>query len=87
MTLVDLDTEAIRDAAKNMHSKGSEIEAAVQNVDQKITGMRSFKSPRIMRDIDTWDSLKNSFKSELDNLLAAADELAAAAQANEDANV
>lgn len=83
---ISVETQAMFDAAKNMETKGAEIESAIQVVDSAIGNLRDMKSDRLERGITNWDSLKTTFKSTLEELLAAAKELAAAAQANEDAN-
>ena len=83
---LSLETQAMFDAAKNMDTKSGEIQSEIQAIDNAISNLRGMKSPRLTRDIESWDSIKTTFKSTLDELLAAAKELAAAAEANEDAN-
>jgi hypothetical protein len=81
-----LNTADIQAASQQLKTKGSEMEAAIQAAESSISPLRSFKSPRISRDLEAWDNIKTTFKQSLENLLQAADELAKAAADNEAAN-
>jgi len=81
-----LNTADIQAASQQLKAKGSEMESAIQAAESSISPLRSFKSPRISRDLEAWDSIKTTFKQSLENLLQAADELAKAAADNEAAN-
>lgn len=81
-----LNTAEIQAASQLLKTKGSEMETAIQVADSSIAPLRNFKSPRISRDLEAWDSIKTTFKQSLESLLQAADELAKAAADNEAAN-
>lgn len=83
---ISLVTEEIRSASQRLRTEGQNMESAVQTADNAVSPLRDFQSPRLVRDLETWDSLKTSFRSALEQLLQAADELVAAAEANEAAN-
>lgn len=83
---IRLVTDEIRASAQRLRAEGQNMEGAVQSADNAISPLRGFQSPRLVRDIETWDSLKTSFRSALEQLIQAADELVAAAEANETAN-
>ena len=81
-----LNTADIEHAGQQMRTKAGEMEEAVQNTDNSISPLRDFKSPRIVRDLENWDNLRQNFSTALQNLLEASDELVAAARDNEAAN-
>lgn len=81
-----LNTGDIQAASQQLKSKASEMESAIQAAESSISPLRSFKSPRIVRDLGAWDEIKATFLKNLQNLLDAADELARAAADNEAAN-
>jgi len=81
-----LNTGDIQNAATQLKNKASDMETAVQTAENAISPLRSFKSPRISRDLEAWDSIRSTFEKTLQNLLEAADELVKAAEANETAN-
>ena len=81
-----LNTGDIQSASNQLKTKGDEMESAIAAADSAISPLRSFKSPRIVRDLEAWDSIKATFKTTLEELLAAANELAHAAADNEAAN-
>ncbi len=76
----------IQAASQQLKTKASEMESAIQSAESSISPLRSFKSPRISRDLGAWDEIKGTFLKNLQNLLDAADELARAAADNEAAN-
>ncbi|NMC34708.1 MAG: hypothetical protein GYA36_19975 [Veillonellaceae bacterium] len=81
-----LNTGDIQNAATQLRNKASDMESAIQTAETAINPLRSFKSPRISRDLEAWDSIKSTFDKALQSLLEAADELVKAAEANEAAN-
>jgi hypothetical protein len=81
-----LNTADIQAASQKLKAKASEMESAIQEAETAISPLRSFKSPRIERDLGAWDEIKSTFLKNLQNLLDAADELARAASDNEAAN-
>ncbi len=81
-----LNTGDIQTAATQLKNKASDMESAIQTSENSISPLRSFKSPRIVRDLEAWDSIKSTFEKTLQSLLEAADELVKAAEANEAAN-
>ena len=81
-----LNTADIQAASQQLKTKASEMESAIQSAESSISPLRSFKSPRISRDLGAWDEIKGTFLKNLQNLLDAADELARAAADNEAAN-
>ena len=81
-----LNTADIEHAGQQMRAKAAEMEEAIQNTDRSISPLRDFISPRISRDLETWDSLRQNFSTALQNLLEAADELLNAARDNEGVN-
>jgi uncharacterized protein YukE len=86
MPQISLVTEDIRAAAQKLRTKSEEMNSAIQTANSAINPLRDFKSNRINRDVADWDNLKGQFQKALDALLKSADELVAAAVANEDAN-
>lgn len=83
---VKLNTADIQSASQQLKTKASEMESAIQAAESSISPLRSFMSPRIVRDLESWDEIKTIFLKNLQNLLSAADELARAAADNETAN-
>jgi hypothetical protein len=81
-----LNTGDIQNAANQLKAKASDMESAIQTAENSISPLRSFKSPRISRDLEAWDTIKSTFEKNLQVLLEAADELVKAAEANEIAN-
>ncbi len=81
-----LNTADIQAASQQLKTKASEMESAIQAAESSISPLRSFKSPRVVRDLEAWDEIKATFLKNLENLLSAADELAKAAADNETAN-
>jgi hypothetical protein len=81
-----LNTADIQSASNQLKTKASEMESAIQAAENSISPLRSFKSPRVVRDLEAWDEIKNMFLKNLENLLNAADELARTAADNEAAN-
>ena len=86
MTQITLNTAELREAATRFKGEASEMESAVASADGSFAPCRDHISARIQRDVEAWDSIKAKFKTTLEELLAAADELVAAAVANEEAN-
>lgn len=83
---LQLNTGDIQAASQQLKTKAGDMEAAIADAERAISPLRGFRSPRISRDLETWDSLRNNFKSALEALLAAGEELAKAAMDNEAAN-
>lgn len=81
-----LNTGDLEAAANQLKNKASEMESAIHAADSSISPLRSFKSPRIARDVEAWDSIKTAFEKTLQNLLESADELVKAAQENASVN-
>jgi hypothetical protein len=79
-------TEDIQNASEQLKSRGADMESAIQAADTAINPLRSFKSPRVERDLESWDNIKSAFKQSLETLIEAAQELARAAADNETAN-
>ena len=83
---ISLNTGDIESAAQQLKTKAGEMEQAIQTAESSISPLRSMKSPRIVRDLETWDSLKKNFETALQSLLEASNELVKAAEANVSAN-
>ncbi len=81
-----LNTSDIQAAAQQLKSKSSEVESAIQTMETAISPLRSFKSPRIARDLEAWDETKAVFLQHLQTLLGSAEEIARAGMDNEAAN-
>lgn len=81
-----LNTADIQSASQQLKNKASEMESAIQAAESSISPLRSFVSPRIVRDLEAWDEIKTTFRKNLESLISAADELARAAADNEAAN-
>jgi uncharacterized protein YukE len=86
MTMIKVDTEALRAASARLKSEGSQMESAIQSADAAINPCRDMQSQRVLRDVEAWDTIKAKFNASLQELLAAADEITQAAIANEVAN-
>ena len=82
-----LNTGDIQNAATQLKNKASDMESAIQTAENAISPLRGFKSPRITRDLEAWDTIKSTFEKSLSNLLDSADELVRAAEANETSNL
>ena len=83
---IRVNTADIEHAGQQMRAKAGEMEDAIQNTENSINPLREMVSPRISRDLEAWDSLRQNFSTALQNLLEASDELLAAARANEEVN-
>jgi hypothetical protein len=81
-----LNTGEIEKASAQLKSRAADMESAIQAAQTAISPLRSFKSPRVERDLAAWDELKSVFLKNLQNLLEAADELTRGVKANEAAN-
>ena len=81
-----LNTSDIQASSQQLKAKASEIESVIQNVETSISPLRSFRSPRIQRDLEAWDETKASFLKHLQTLLNVSDESARSAADNEAAN-
>jgi hypothetical protein len=81
-----LNTSDIQAASQQLKSKSIEVEAAIQNMETAINPLRSFKSPRIARDLEAWDETKTILLKHLQVLLDSAEEVTRAAIDNEAAN-
>lgn len=81
-----LNTADIQNASSQLKSRAADMESAIQTAENAISPLRGFKSPRIERDLSSWDEIKSTFLKNLQNLLESADELARAAADNESAN-
>lgn len=81
-----LNTADIQNASSQLKSRASDMQSAIQTAENAISPLRSFKSPRISRDLSAWDEIKATFLKNLETLLESADELAKAAADNEAAN-
>ena len=81
-----LNTGDIQNASSQLKSRGAEMESAIQTMETAISPLRSFKSPRVERDLGAWDQIKSTFLKTLESLIENADELARAAADNEAAN-
>ena len=73
---IHLNTGDIESASQQLKAKGSEMESAISAADAAISPLRSFQSPRIVRDLEAWDNVKTTFRQVLENLLQDAQELA-----------
>lgn len=83
---LSMNTADIQNASSQLKSRASDMESAIQTAENAIGPLRSFRSPRIERDIVAWDEIKATFLKNLEILLESADELARAAADNETAN-
>jgi hypothetical protein len=83
---ISVETEAIRDASAKLREKAGEMRDAVQTADNAVGPLREMTSPRIEQDIVDWEDIKKAFLANLENLVAAAEELYKAAEANDIAN-
>lgn len=81
-----LNTADIQNASSQLKGRAADMESAIQTAENAISPLRSFKSPRVERDLSAWDEIKATFLKNLQGLLEAADELARAAADNEAAN-
>jgi RNA-binding protein YhbY len=81
-----LNTSGIQNASQQLRSKAVELESAIRIAEGEISPLRSFVSPRIERDLSSWDEIKVTLLKNLQNLIDSADELARAAADNEAAN-
>jgi uncharacterized protein YukE len=81
-----LNTPEMRAAATKFKAEASEMEGAVQSADAAFAPCRDFKSKKIARSTEHWDSLKATFKRNLEELVAAADALVKAAEGFEAAD-
>ena len=81
-----MNTGEIETAAQQLKNKAGEMEQAIQTAENSISPLRSFKSPRLTRDLAAWDSLKKNFETALQSLIEASEELVKAAEANVSAN-
>ena len=87
MPKYNVDTDAIRTAGGQLRNKAAqEVEAAVQAADSAIAPCRSMQSPRVLRDVETWDTLRASLRTAIENLAQAGQELDKLAQDVEAAN-
>ena len=84
---LQLNTHDIQDAATQLKNKAADMESAIQTAETSISPLRGFRSPRISRDLEAWDTIKSTFERTLENLLEAANELVKAAEDNEAANL
>lgn len=81
-----LNTADIQNASSQLKNRAEDMRSAIQTAENAISPLRSFKSPRISRDLGTWDEIKATFLKNLETLVESAEELARAAEANETAN-
>ncbi len=79
---IKLTPEEIKSVATQLQSKGEEIDQAVSAADGQVGNIRSMESPRLGRDIETWDRLKASIKEATSALRDAAKELNNLAEEN-----
>lgn len=81
-----LNTPDIRAAASKFNAEAGEMQAAVQAAEATFSPLRSFKSQKIARSAQHWDSLKATFNKNLEELVAAANALVNAAEGFEAAD-
>ena len=81
-----LTPEEIVQVTNQLNAKAEEIDSATQAADQAVGGIRDMESPRLQRDIETWDNLKASIKEAVQALLDASQELKNLAEQNTEVN-
>lgn len=86
MTDIKLTTTEIFDVSSQLTSKAEEISGATAAANGQVARIREMVSPRLKRNIETWDKLKDSIDQAVEALREASKELQAIGQANEDAN-
>lgn len=81
MTELRLNTSDIEHAGQQMRAKAAEMEDAIQSTENAINPMRDMVSMRISKDLEVWDSLRQKFSIELQELVEASSKVLGTARA------
>ena len=83
---ITLTPEEIINVSNQLKAQADNIEDARISADSQVGTIRDMQSPRLQRDIETWDSLKAEIEKAVSALRDAAEELNNLAEANIQAN-
>lgn len=80
MAKIGIDTAQMADSAKQLKSKASEMETAVNAANRSFDPCNSMESKRVRRRAEEWNAIREKFRKTLDEMIAASDKLLKAAQ-------
>lgn len=83
---INLTPEEIIDVSGQLSAKAEEISNATSAADTQVGRIRDMMSPRLQRDVETWDQLKSSIQQAINALRDASEELKRLGEANITAN-
>jgi uncharacterized protein YukE len=83
---IHLTPDEIEKVAKSIDKQANNIDSNVKTADSQVNSIRYMKSPRLKKDIQSWDDLKKSINQAVEALLQASKELNKLAEQNRRVN-